>query len=76
MDLIREQLIYKDVPVKICMKKISDHYELVRILLATRTKDVSVCCSENSNVFIQILLKKLSLHSVAGCCSEGVGNST
>lgn len=78
MDLIREQLIYKDVPVKICMKKISEHYELTRILLATRTKDVSICCSEKSNVFIQILLKKLGVQLLTGCSETDsvVGSST
>lgn len=74
MDLIREHLIYKNVPLTICLKMLSpaDHYELIRCLLATRTNNVSVCCSECSNVFIQILLKKLDVQVRAGCSDEGV----
>lgn len=76
MDLIREHLIYKDVPIKICLKTLSssDQYELIRCLSATRTKDVSVCCKESSNVFIQILMKKIGLQVLTGCCSSAVGN--
>ena len=67
MDLVREHLIYKDVPISICFKKIPEHYEIIRCLLATRTNGVSVCCVETTNVFIQILVKKLGLQ--ATCCS-------
>lgn len=73
MDLIREQLIYKDVPVHICMKKITDHYEVIRCITATRTKDVTICCSSSTNVFIQILLKKLGVQAVEGCSVEEKG---
>lgn len=73
MDLIREHLIYKDVPISICLKTLSpaDHYELIRCLLATRTNNVSICCSECSNLFIQILLKKLPVQTAGGCSKEG-----
>ena len=73
MDLIREHLIYKDVPTTICLKSLAlpDHYEVIRCLLATRTNNVSICCSDCSNVFIQILVKKLPVQVVAGCSKEG-----
>ena len=76
MDLIREHLIYKNVPTTICLKSLTpaEHYEVIRCLLATRTNNVSICCSECSNIFIQILLKKLPIQ-LAGTCSKA-GNST
>ena len=77
MDLIREHLIYKDVPLQICFKKVTDHYEIIRCLLATRTNNVSICCLESSNVFIQLLVKKMGVQVVD--CSDtgsGAGNST
>jgi len=66
MDLIREHLIYKDVPITICMKDLKpiEHYELIRLLLATRTKDVSICTHESVNDYIIVLLKKLPLKFV------------
>lgn len=74
MDLIREHLIYKDVSTTICLKSLTsaDHYEVIRCLLATRTNNVSVCCLECSNVFIQILFKKLSVQLVGACSKEVV----
>lgn len=66
MDVIREHLIYKDVPVTICMKdfKPVEQYELIRCLLATRTKDVSICTHESVNEFIEKLLKDLPVKFV------------
>jgi hypothetical protein len=73
MDLIREHLIYKDVPITICLKTLppADHYELIRCLLATRTNNVSICCHNCSNIFIQILFKK-SIVQLAETCSKEV----
>jgi hypothetical protein len=61
MDLIREHLIYKDVPITICMKtlKQQEQYEVIRLLLATR-KNVRVC-SEGSNKYITSLLNDLGI---------------
>ena len=63
MDLIREHLIYSDVPITICMKtlKPQEQYELIRLLLATRTKDVFICTHESTNEYIDKLLKKLDV---------------
>lgn len=62
MDLIREHLIYKDVPITICMGELkpNEQYELVRCLLATRTNDVSICTHHSSNnEYMTQLLNKL-----------------
>jgi hypothetical protein len=61
MDLIREHLIYKDVPITICMKNLKqqEQYEVIRLLLATR-KNVNVC-SEGSNKYVQTLLNDLGV---------------
>lgn len=80
MDLIREHLIYKDVPLQICFKKVTEHYEIIRCLLATRTNNVSICCLESSNIFIQLLVKKMGVQLVdcsgAGTSGSEAGNST
>ncbi len=61
MEVIKEHLIYKDVPILICMKDLKpiEQYEVIRILLATRTKDVSICTHESTNNYIDTLLKEL-----------------
>ncbi len=61
MELIREHLIYKDVPLKICMGQLKpcEHYEVIRCLLATRTNDVSICTHDTTNEYVNQLLKKL-----------------
>jgi hypothetical protein len=66
MDLIREHLMYKDVPITICMKdfKPIEQYEIIRILLATRTKGVKICTHESVNDYITELLKKLPVQFV------------
>jgi len=71
MDLIREHLIYKDVPLHICMKALTpiEHYEVVRLLLATRTKDVHICTHSSTNEAIQSLLKQMSI-SYYSCLDE------
>lgn len=66
MDVIREHLIYKDVPITICMKDLKpiEQYEVIRILLATRTKGVKICTHEATNEYITELLKKLPVEFV------------
>jgi hypothetical protein len=61
MDAIREQLIYKEGKVQICMKDLSaqEQYELIRLLLATRTKDVLICKHNSINTYINTLLDNL-----------------
>lgn len=64
MEVIREYLIYKDVPIKICMKQLKpiEHYEVVRLILASSSKHVSVCSHESTNSYIEGLLKKLNIN--------------
>jgi hypothetical protein len=66
MDLIREHLIYKDVPLTICMGQLKpcEHYEVIRCLLATRTNDVSICTHDTTNDYINQLLKKLDVQFI------------
>jgi hypothetical protein len=63
MDILREKLIYNTNSVHICMKDFSkqDHYEIIRLLLATRTKDVCVCTHESTNTYVESLLKQLTI---------------
>jgi hypothetical protein len=63
MDLIREHLIYKHVPITICLNtlKSQEHYECIRLLLATRTKDVSVCLHDVQNTNLVRVFNKLGV---------------
>lgn len=65
MDAIREQLIYKEGRVRVCLKDltIQEQYELIRLLLATRTKDVIICKHSSVNMYINILLDDLNLET-------------
>lgn len=71
MELIREHLMYKDVPITICMKSLKpiEQYEVIRILLATRTRQVKICTHESVNEYITELLKKLPVEFVQ-CFAE------
>jgi hypothetical protein len=63
METIREKLLYKQNKVHICMRNLSpkEHYECIRLLLATRTNDVFVCTHEATNSYIDSILKKLNI---------------
>ena len=63
MDIIREHLMYKDIPLEITMNvlKVQEQYEVVRLLLATRTKDVVVKIDNSVNKYVQNLLKKIGV---------------
>jgi hypothetical protein len=64
MDIIREHLVYKDVPLEVCLKTLThqEQYEFLRILLATRHNNVKICYShENVNQYILEVLKRLGL---------------
>jgi hypothetical protein len=73
MDIIREHLIYKNVPTTICMKELKpvERYEVIRLILATRTDNVSICTHESTNTYIDELLKKLPVKFVQ-CFSETI----
>lgn len=63
MEILREKLLYNTNKVQICMKEFSkqEHYEIIRLLLATRTKDVCVCTHESINTYIDSILKVLNI---------------
>lgn len=63
MDLIREHLIYKNVPTTICMKDLKpvEQYEAIRLILATKATNVSICKHDSTNEYIDQLLTKLSV---------------
>lgn len=63
MNTIREKLMYKDVPVLICMRELShiEQYECVRMLLGMRRNDVTVCTHESTPKDIEKLLQKLEV---------------
>ena len=63
MDVIREHLMYKNTPLTICMAKIppQEQYEVIRILLESKTEQVSVCNHDSTNIYIDVILKKLNV---------------
>lgn len=63
MDVLREKLLYNTNKVHICMRDFSkqEHYEIIRLLLATRTKDVCICTHEATNGYIDSILKDLNV---------------
>lgn len=71
MDLIREHLMYNDVPITICMNKLKpiEQYECIRMILATRTSNVSICTHESVTPQVEKLLQKLDLEFVQ-CFAE------
>ena len=65
MDLIREHLIYKNVPLNIHIDalKTQEQYEVIRLLLACRKEDVCVLVSDKSNKYILELLKEIKINT-------------
>jgi len=76
MDLIREHLIYKDVPTVICMAKLKpqEQYEIIRLLLATRKNNVKVCLHGLSKTYLMSLIDDVGVE-VMQTCSESQGLS-
>jgi len=72
MEAIREQLVYKEGKVVICMKELKsvEQYEVIRLLLATRTKDVLICTHESVNDYMAKLISKLNLTTTV--CSSTI----
>ena len=70
MDVIREHLMYKNNFLEIQMNtlKTQEQYEVIRLLLATRTKDVVVKIDSSLNKYVRILLEKID---VTVLCSDG-----
>lgn len=70
MDVIREHLMYKNSPLNICMVKIQpqEQYEVIRIILESKTHDITVCKHNSTNIYIDTLLQKLNI-SLKECSS-------
>jgi hypothetical protein len=65
MDLIREHLIYKSVPITIEIDalKTQEQYEVIRLLLACRKEDVCVLVSDKTNKYILEMLTDLKINT-------------
>jgi hypothetical protein len=63
MDLIREHLMYKNVPITIEIDtlKTQEQYEVIRLLLACRKEDVCVSVTDKTNKYVLELLKILGI---------------
>jgi hypothetical protein len=63
MDVIREHLMYKNSALNICMAKIQsqEQYEIIRIILESKTQDITVCKHDSTNMYIDTLLQKLNI---------------
>ena len=74
MDNIREQLMYNDNKVRICMRTLTsqEQYECIRLLIATRTKDVFMCSHKSENDYIKRILGEMELEEWK-CSSAAVG---
>ncbi len=69
MDLLREHLMYKDVPTHICMAKLNRHeqYEILRLVMATRTKNVTICEEGIINDYLRNVRNRLAIEGKR-CC--------
>lgn len=67
MDVIREHLMYKNVPLEITMKtlKVQEQYEIIRLLLATRTKDVVIKIDASVNKYVLNLIGKIGVSTLS-----------
>ena len=63
MDVIREHLMYKHVPltIEIDTLKSQEQYEVIRLLLACRKEDVCVLVKESTNKYVLDLLRILGV---------------
>jgi len=63
MEVIREHLMYKNNFLEIQMNtlKTQEQYEVIRLLLATRTKDVVVKIDDSVNKYVRNLLEKIGV---------------
>ena len=63
MDVIREHLMYKNSPLTICMASISpqEQYEIIRIILESKTEKITICKHASTNKYIDVLLGKVNI---------------
>ena len=55
--------MYKNSPLHICMASISpqEQYEVIRIVLESKTTEIKICKHNSTNNYIDILLSKLNI---------------
>ena len=63
MEELREQFQYKDGSIEICFKKLTpmEQYEVIRLILSSPHKDVSICTHDATSSYIDNILKTLSI---------------
>jgi hypothetical protein len=63
MDVIKEHLMYKNLPLDICMLTLTpqEQYEVIRIILESKDKKIRVCQHNSTNAYINVLLEKLNI---------------
>jgi hypothetical protein len=63
MDVIREHLMYKNSPLTICMSNITpqEQYEVIRIILESKTEKITICKHNSTNKYIDVLLNKINI---------------
>ena len=70
MDSITGILLYKKIPISICFGKLSkqEQYECIRMIFATRPKDVKICCCGVTGDYLQKLVLLLGVEQYS--CQE------
>lgn len=70
MDIIRESILYKDNEINVCFKNMTqkEQYDCIRLIVSIRTDKVFVCKHDNTNWYIDKLIKELKLQNFL--CSE------
>ena len=65
MEIIRESLMYKNNTLEVCMNTLThqEHYELLRLIMATRKENIQICDCY-CNQYILCVLKRLGFERV------------
>lgn len=65
MDVLREKLNYNSNNISLCMKNFTkqEHYEIIRMLLATGRHNVSICKHDCVNEYVDKLLSDLKVNT-------------
>ena len=55
--------MYKNIPLEICMEKITpqEQYEVIRIILESKTEQITICKHNSTNKYIDVLIDKLNI---------------
>jgi hypothetical protein len=63
--------MYKNSPLTICMASISpqEQYEIIRIILESKTEQITICKHTSTNKYIDVLLEKVNVKLI-DCLKE------